>query len=352
MSTARRNSRSSGRVTLHDVAKAAGVSPITVSRSLRRERSVAPELAERAIAAANRLGYVPDPAARALASSRSSHVAILIPLLSNQLFVDLLEGVQRTLFPEGYQTLIGVTHYDPNEEQQLLAGHLLHRPAGLLVTGMERLESTRQLIGRSGVPCIHLMETDADETVYSVGFSQRDAGRAITQHLIDIGRRRIAFVAAQLDARTLQRLEGYRECLKSAGLYDAKLEWKNPAPSSLRLGRQMFEQVMASRPKVDAIFFCNDDLAHGGLLAALRMGVKVPRQVAICGFNDLPGSAEVLPSLTTVRTPRWQIGVHAASMLLKLMRRETVSPRAVDLGFELVLRESTVGGLPPGAAGG
>lgn len=323
---------------------AAGVSPITVSRALRGERNVAPDLAERALAAASRLGYVPDPAARALASSRSSHVAILIPLLSNQLFVDLLEGVQRTLFPAGYQTLIGVTHYDPDEEQQLLAGHLLHRPAGLLVTGMDRLESTRQLIARSGIPCVHLMETAAGTNLYSVGFSQREAGGAITRHLLDTGRRRVAFVAAQLDARTLQRREGYRDALKAAGLYDANLEWESPAPSSLRLGREMFERVMASPHRVDAIFFCNDDLAQGGLLAALHLGVAVPDRVAICGFNDLPGSDEFLPPLTTVRTPRWEIGVHAATMLLQLMKNEEVAPRAVDLGFELVLRRSTEGG--------
>src|ERR1035437_9659413 len=108
MSSNKRQGRSSGRVTLDDVALAAGVSRITVSRSLRGDRKVAPELVERATQAAKRLGYVPDPAARALASSKSSHVAILIPLLSNQLFVDVLEGVQRTLVPAGYQALMEI----------------------------------------------------------------------------------------------------------------------------------------------------------------------------------------------------------------------------------------------------
>ena len=118
------------------MAQAAGVSPITVSRALRGERAVDPALVERVQAAARTLGYVPDPAARALASQRSSHVAVLIPMLSNALFVDLLEAVQRTLRPAGYQTLIGVTHYDADEEEQLLREQLLHRPAGLLVTGL------------------------------------------------------------------------------------------------------------------------------------------------------------------------------------------------------------------------
>ena len=163
----------------------------------------------------------------------------------------------------------------------------------------------------------------------------------MTQHLIDAGRRRIAFAAAQLDPRTLQRAQGYRDVLEKAGLYDATLEWHNPSPSSLKVGNTMFEQILSVRPRVDAIFFCNDDLAQGGLLAALRLGIKVPRQVAIAGFNDLPGSAEFLPSLTTVRTPRWEIGVRAATMLLQLMRGEPVAEPNVDLGFELLVRQST-----------
>lgn len=341
MTNIRSSRRASGRVTLQDVARAAGVSPITVSRALRAEPSVAPDLAARALEAAKRLGYVPDPAARALASSKSSHVAVLIPLLSNQLFVDLLDGVQQTLLPGGHQTLIGVTHYDPAEEEQLLRGHLLHRPAGLLVTGCDRSEAVRDLIANSGIPCVHLMEIATQDEVHSVGFSQVDAGHAMTQHLLDTGRRRIAFAAAQLDPRTLQRAEGYRRCLRQAGLHDPKLEWLNPAPSSMALGGQMLEQISAMRPAVDAIFFNNDDLAQGGLLAALRLGIKVPKRIAVAGFNDLPGSAQFLPPLTTVRTPRREIGIQAATMLLQLMRGEPVPSHAIDLGYELVVRSST-----------
>jgi LacI family gluconate utilization system Gnt-I transcriptional repressor len=334
-------SRATGRVTLADVAHAAGVSPITVSRALRGERAVDPELVARVQAAAQKLGYMPDPAARALASRHSSHVAVLIPMLSNALFVDLLEAVQRTFRPAGYQTLIGITHYDPSEEEQLLREQLLHRPAGLLVTGADRSESTRQLIAQSGVPCVHLMEAAPERGLYCVGLSQADAGAAMTRHLLQTRRRRIAFAAAQLDARTMQRLEGWRREMRAAGHHDPKLEWLNPAPSSLALGGQMFEQILAMQPKVDAIFFCNDDLAQGALLAALRLGVHVPGDVAVAGFNDLTGSDQMLPALTTVRTPRAEIGREAARMLLALMAGEKVATPCVDLGFELVVRDST-----------
>lgn len=339
--TSTRRPRATGRVTLGDVAAAAGVSPITVSRALRGERSVATALVERVRAAALQLGYVPDPAARALASSRSSHVAVLIPLLTNALFVDLLEAVHRTLLPAGYQTLIGVTHYDPLEEEQLLNSYMAHRPAGLIVTGFDRTEASRRLITASGVPCVHVMETTSAEGVHSVGFSQADAGHAITAHLLARGRKRIAFVAAQLDPRVMQRAEGYRRCLREAGCYDPKLELLNPERSSLGLGGQLFEQMLKAHPDVDAIFFCNDDLAQGGLLAALRLGVAVPGSVAVAGFNDLNGSDQMLPPLTTVHTPRTEIGEEAARMLLQLMRREPLAQTSVDVGYRLVVRGSS-----------
>ncbi|ODS67854.1 MAG: LacI family transcriptional regulator, partial [Acidovorax sp. SCN 68-22] len=333
--------RASGRTTLSDVARAAGVSPITASRALRGERGVAQDLVQRVKDAAQQLGYVPDPAARALASQRSVQVPVLVPLLSNALFVDVLDAVHRTLFPHGYQALIGVTHYDPVEEEQLLRTYLAHRPAGLLVTGFDRTEAARQLIAASGVPCVHLMEMTSAPGVYCVGFSQQDAGHAMTAHLLQRGRRRVAFVAAQLDPRTMQRAEGYRRCLRAAGLYDPRLELLSPEPSSIRLGGELLQELLRTRPEVDAVFFCNDDLAQGGLLAAQRLGLAVPGRVAIAGFNDLAGSDQMPPPLTTVRTPRSAIGEASARMLLALMKGEAPAQNSVDLGFELMARESS-----------
>lgn len=336
-----RRPRATGQVTLSDVALLAGVSPITVSRALRGERAVAPELVAKVRAAADQLGYLPNPAARALASGHSSHVAVLIPMLSNAVFVDMLDALQQTLRQAGYQALIGITHYDPSEEETLLREQLLHRPAGLIVTGLERNDSSRQLIDQSGVPCVHLMTTEAPNGAYCVGFSQRDAGRAMTQHLIAQGYRRIAFAAAQLDPRALQRLAGWRSALQEAGLYDPALEWQNPAPSSLALGAQMLEQIMRETPPVDAIFFCNDDLAQGALLAAARTGIAVPQRIAIAGFNDLKGSDQMVPTLTSMRTPRAEIGRSAAQMLVALMRGEPVASPILHVDYALQVREST-----------
>ena len=326
---------------MSDVAALAGVSPITVSRALRGETTVDADLAQRVRAAASELKYTPDPAARALASRHSAHVAVLIPMLSNTLFVELLESVQKTLRAAGYQTLMGITHYDPDEEEQLLREQLMHRPAGLLVTGTDQSDNTRALMASSGVPCVHVMDFNPTESAYCVGFSQQAAGHAMTEHLLNQGRRRVAFVAAQLDPRTLQRAQGYRACLQQHGLYDPALEVLSPLPSSMALGGVLFEQLLSLQPDCDAVFFCNDDLAQGGLLSALRHQVAVPKRVAIAGFNNLPGSDQMLPPLSTVSTPRQAIGQASAEMLLTLMQGKTPPAKHIDLGFELLIRGST-----------
>ena len=109
----------------------------------------------------------------------------------------------------------------------------------------------------------------------------------------------------------------------------------------MRLGGELLEELLRTRPGVDAVFFCNDDLAQGGLLAAQRLGIAVPASVAIAGFNDLAGSDQMLPPLTTVRTPRSAVGEASATMLLALMRGETPAQNSADLGFELMVRAST-----------
>jgi LacI family transcriptional regulator, gluconate utilization system Gnt-I transcriptional repressor len=333
--------RSTGRVTLADVAKAAGVSPITASRSLRGDAPVSAKVRAKVKKAADKLGYVPDPAARALASARSASIVVLVPMITNMVFVDLIESVHDVLVPAGYQALIGITHYDPAQEEQLIRSYLAHRPAGFLVTGFDRTEAARRLLAESGVPCIHLMEVTEAAGVYSVGFSQGDASAAMTQHLLDRGYKRIAFAAAQLDPRTLQRAEGYRRAMRAAKRYDASMEILSADRSSIALGGELLTQALKRKQKPDAIFFCNDDLAQGGVLAARRRNIDVPGELAIAGFNDLNGSDQMLPPLTTVRTPRAAIGRVAATMMLDLLRDVPVAKTAMDLGYELVVREST-----------
>jgi LacI family gluconate utilization system Gnt-I transcriptional repressor len=129
--------------------------------------------------------------------------------------------------------------------------------------------------------------------------------------------------------------------MTQAGCHDPVLEYLSKKPSSMALGGELLSDIRDMHPDVDAVFFCNDDLAQGGVLAALRRGLKVPEQLAIAGFNDLAGSDQMWPPLTTIRTPRVQIGESAATMLLQLMRGEAVLQSSIDLGWELVQRHST-----------
>ncbi|WFU49926.1 LacI family DNA-binding transcriptional regulator [Sinorhizobium terangae] len=332
-------SRATGRPTLAEVAQLAGVSQITASRALRDVPTVDPVLASKVREASKALGYVPNPAARALASARSQSVVVLVPALSNQLFVETLEAIHTVLRPRGYDVLIGNFHYSREEEEELIRNYLAIQPCGILLTCFDRTDASLRLLEANKIPCVHMMELTKAEDVYSVGFSQEDAGAAVARHFLARGRRRLAYVAAQLDARVIRRGEGFKRALAEAGV-DA-LELAVPGPSSVGLGGELFDKLLRQHPDVDGIFFCNDDLAHGAIFEAQRQGISVPGRVAFVGFNDLSISAQIVPRLTSIRTPREDVGKHAAHLMLALLAGAEVRGRMIDLGFELVVRESS-----------
>jgi len=336
-----KNTRTTGRPTLSEVARLAGVSPITASRALRGISSVATDLVEKVRQAAEELNYVVNPAARALASAQSHSVVVLVPSLSNLLFIDTLEAIHSVLRPRGFEVLIGNYHYSRDEEENLLRNYMSYQPRGLLLTGFDRSESARRMIEASNVPCVYMMDLDPGAGVNCVGFSQQSAGATVAEHLISRGRKHLAYIGAQLDQRTLLRGEGFRQALQAAGLYHPDLELLTPRPSSVGLGGELFLQLMQCHPQVDGIFFGNDDLAQGALLEAIRCGIKVPEQVAVVGFNDLPGSAFMVPRLSSIRTPREAIGQRAAEQMLSLMAGNPVAQPVQDMGFELMVRESS-----------
>ncbi|MBA1242309.1 LacI family DNA-binding transcriptional regulator [Pseudomonas japonica] len=337
---ARPGTRTTGRPTLTEVARLSGVSPITASRALRGVSTVAPELAERVRHAATSLGYIANPAARALASARSHSVVVLIPSLSNHLFIDTLEAIHEVLRPRGMEVLIGNFHYDESEEENLIRNYLAYQPAGMLLTGVQRSEASQRMLAAANVPCVHMMELSGDDNLACVGFSQEQAGAVAARHLLGRGRTRLAYVAAQLDPRVMRRADGFRSALAAAGLHDPALELMSPLPSSIELGGALFRQLLEQHPEVDGAFFCNDDLAQGAIYEAQRLGVKIPDQVAMVGFNDLPTSAHMVPRLTSIRTPRAEIGRQAALLLLARLDGQPLQTGPQDLGFELIVRES------------
>ena len=155
------------------------------------------------------------------------------------------------------------------------------------------------------------------------------------------GYRHIGFLGAQLDPRVMERLAGYRAALQQAGLVYPAGELLDRTPSSIGLGVQLLDRLLQQAPDCDALFCCNDDLAQGVLFECQRRGIRVPQQLAVAGFNDLAASAWINPRLTTIATPRYAIGHAAATMLLQRMEGRVPEPARIDLGYTLVVREST-----------
>ncbi|MES2933869.1 MAG: LacI family DNA-binding transcriptional regulator [Pseudomonadota bacterium] len=333
--------RSRNRVTLADVAREAGVATMTASRSISQPELVSSELRFRVEQAVKKLGYLPNRAARALASGQSRVIAVLIPSLSNAVFTEVLAGVQDALATDGYQILIGNTRYSDQEEEKLLNIHLQSNPDGILLTGMSQSESVRKILESSQVPTVSMMDLSDDPQRLSVGFSQHEAGYTMTRHLLNKGYAKIGFIGAQLDERAMKRAEGYRQALRDAGLYDIQRELLVPEPSDIALGVELVGRLLAMSPDCDAIFCCNDDLAYGAIYQCQRRQIRVPEQLAVCGFNDLAGSAWMNPSVTTIKTPRYRIGYEAAVLLRSVILGETPATHRVDLGFTLMAREST-----------
>lgn len=332
--------RTSGRITLAAVAAHAGVALMTASRAITQPEMVSDALRLRVEQAVAELGYVPNRAARALASAQSNVIVVLVPSLSNAVFTAVLAGVQDALDADNYQILIGNTRYSDAEEEKLLGIYMQSNPDGVLLSGMTHSKRVQQMLASSQVPIVSMMDMSSDPAQLSVGFSQFQAGYSMTRYLLDKGHRRIGFIGAQLDERALKRADGYRKAMQEAQLADPRLEVMVRDPSTIALGAELLGRMLAQAPDCDAIFCCNDDLAHGAIYQCQRRGIAVPAQLAICGFNDLPASAWMNPSVTTIGTPRYRIGFEAASLLRAVIKGETPKATQIDLGFTLIARES------------
>ncbi|MEX6507143.1 LacI family DNA-binding transcriptional regulator [Jiella sp. M17.18] len=328
-------------VTLLDVAAAADVSAITVSRALRKPEKVSEDVRRRVAAAVEKLGYVPNLAAQALASSRTNVLGVLIPSVTNNVFSDVLHGIYQEVQGTRFQVQLGNTRYSALEEEKLLRIFLSQRPAGLIVSGIDQSDVSRSLLAEANCPVVQIMEIGPEPVDMMIGFSHREAARAACEHLVARGYRRIAFVGARMDPRTQRRLDGYVDALEAAGLFDETLVATTPQPSSFTLGGALFADLLSRRPDVDAVFCNNDDLAVGVLFEAQRRRITVPGRLGICGFNDFEITRSTFPSLTTVVTHRETIGRNAVTMIAGTLAGTNPLPRVLDVGYEVAARAST-----------
>jgi LacI family gluconate utilization system Gnt-I transcriptional repressor len=334
--------RSSGRPTLADVAGRAGVGTITVSRALRHPERVSLKLRQRITTAIDELGYVLNPNASALASARADVIGVLVPSLTNNVFSEVLRGIHDGLDGCPLQIQFGNTHYSDVEEERLLRVFLSQHPSALIVSGIDQTPTTRELLENAGCPVVQIMEIGPDPVDMMVGFSHFDGGRAVTQHLLDAGCRRVGFLGARMDPRSRRRLRGYQAAMEAAGRSDPSLITTTTRPSSVSMGADLFQQAFAKTQDLDALVCNNDDLAMGVLFACHRAGLRVPEKISLAGFNDLEMMAVAFPSITSIRTPRYEIGRRAIAMVQAAMAGDRPASAVVDLGFELKIRESSV----------
>lgn len=309
---------------------------------MRMPELVTPATRAKVAAAVEALGYVPNPAAQALASARSRVIGVVIPSLTNQIFADLLSGVMDGLDATDYTPQFVNTRYTLSGEEDLLRIFSTQRPAGMIVSGIDQTTIARQILKGMGCPVVQVMETSPEPIDMIVGCDQREAGRAAVRHLIAKSYRRIGFLGARMDPRAQRRLAGYRDIMQAEGLAnDDNLVQTTPKPSSYTAGGQLLADLLVRCPDLDAVFCNNDDVALGALFECQRRGISVPEQLGIVGFNDLDVVSCSVPTITSVRTHRYDTGLTAVKMILSELHGEPNEMRSLDTGFEVVARQST-----------
>ena len=327
--------------TMDDVAAQAKVSQMTVSRVLNKKGYVSPEVRERVLVAARALGYVQNRIASSLRNEASALIAAVLPTLNNRVFTEVLSGVNDAAERHDCQTAFAVTEYDQAREEALVQGFLAWRPRGLILAGLEHSDTLRRAVAASGAAVVEVMDIDGTPIDTAVGLAQQEAGHTMARHFIERGYRRIAWVGSQagLDLRAQKRFNGFAQTVRQAG---ATLLSKDETDqqSSMSEGRRLTQLILSRSDRPDAISYANDDLAAGGLMHCLKENLNVPGDVALSGFNGL-AFLEALPMrLTTIETPRFEIGLRAIDLIVA-QRFVTMPQRVVDLGFRLVVGDTT-----------
>ena len=328
-------------LTLIDVAKVAGVSPITVSRALHRPEVVSKEAREKVLEAVRQTGYVSNMLAGGLASNKSRLVAIFLPTIANSIFADTVQALMDRLTEAGYQTLLGLTGYSAEQEEKLLEAVLGRRPDGIVLTGTLHTESSRLRLAQSGIPVVEAWDLSEHPLDMLVGFSHEGVGEATARHLLAKGYRRFSVVTIS-DPRGLRRCHSLIAELERQGIGQVPMQVMTP-PATLEIGREGLRQLFEQGATPEVVVCSSDTIAQGILAEAASRGLKVPEDLAVMGFGDLSSAAHVYPALSTVRVDGKRIGDQVARALLERFQYPAGSadPVRVDTGFTLIDRQST-----------
>lgn len=337
-SNVKRSRRSTGAITLRDVATLAGVAPITASRALNTPGQVSSEVLQKVMDAVQRTGYVPNRMAGGLASSRSRLIAAVVPSTVMSVFMETVESLNNALFDAGYQLMLGQSGYSVDRQESLIEAMIGRRPDGIFLAGIVQSGQGRSRLLAAGIPVVESWDLTPTPIDMLIGFSHADIGREVANFLIDKGRRRFALVRAN-DERAERRAVAFTRAVAQRGLGKV-LEVNVGGARLLKSGREAMLSVLAQLPNVDAIFCSSDLLALGVLTEARARAISVPECIAIMGFGDVPFLADTVPALTTVRINGADIGRQAAHFLIERAEGRIVEPRIVDVGFSIVKRDT------------
>ena len=327
-----------------DVARLAGVSPMTVSRAFKADSSISGTTREAILQAADKLGYVFDSTASNLRSQKTDFVAVTIPSINNANFADTVRALSDGLKSRGLQILLGTTDYDMTEEERLIEQLLRRRPEAIVVTGGNHTPRARRLLENAGIPVIETWDLPQTPIDHVVGFSNAQAVRGMVDHFVGQGLTRIAFIGGDVsrDTRGADRRAGFMAAMQAHGLDPSRLVAAGPPPISMREGAEAMARLLDSMPDTEAVICVSDLSAFGALTECQRRGVSVPERISIAGFGDYEIAGISVPSLTTINPHPREIGQRAVKLIEDLMDGKQAEPARIVISPDLILRQSSL----------
>jgi len=332
------------RVTISDVAREAGVSLMTVSRAINDKGEISPSTRQHVLEVIERLGYRPSRIAQGLATQRTGTIGLVVPDIANPFFSDLARGAEDRAHVAGYHILVCNAGESPQRELSVLASLEEKRVDGLVLCSSRLHDSALREALAYHPAAVLVNRRLAGADVGVVVLADEEGARLATQHLLESGHRAVGFLAGPLTSySSRQRSKGYRAALAAAGIA-GNPGWVHACSYEVTGGRETTRALLAEHPELTALFCYNDLVAVGALQACADLGLRVPDDVAIAGFDDIPMAALVTPPLTTCRVPRHELGERAMGLLLDRIdggqRGQVEGCQEIVLDPELVVRAS------------